>query len=176
MSPKLVRYSFRLATLASIRAMVACTTGARASRISSSRCMGIAARSISPLSIPSATSWGPIPSSAMALPIRRAAPSLKMLFWVRCSTTTLGMGTSTSLIPSMPSRRHTVRSTATVVCRSMKRWVSSATLRAEVRAFSTKTWSSPILDVICDFLSQKIKRSLPFVSIVGKNKKKGKPF
>ena len=103
--------------------------------------------SSSPRSIASATPCGSSPVSTIALPMYHAAPTGSMELAIRWSTTTLGMGTSISFTPSIPSRRQTARSTVTVVCWSIKSCVSLAMFAADWRALST---NSPFkLSLLC---------------------------
>ena len=131
---------------ARILARLSSTMGARAAWMSASLWTGSSVSSSLSAATSSAMAWGPLPVSTMALPIQKAAPWGSAPLSIRWSTTTLGRGTSEASTPSMPSRRQMVRSTATVVQPSIKRWVSSATRAAWARACSTSLKSRFSLD------------------------------
>ena len=148
-----------MATFLLMRSTVALTTGVMAARISSSEWAGTLDRSSSPLSMASATAWGSLPVSIIALPMAHAAPIGRKDVAIMWSTTTLGRGTSISLTPSMPSRRQTARSTVTVVCWSMNRWVSSATWSADWRAWLTSSKFKPsLLSIVLPLISSRDAR------------------
>ncbi len=128
-----------------MRAMLSSITGCSTSAMALGSVVTTLVISSSSVATFSAICCGLKPVCIMALAMKNKAPSLSTPLSLRASTTTLGSGTSLSSTPSMPIKRHRVRSTATVVYCSTKVCTSCAMPLAKPLAYSTFSKSKPNL-------------------------------
>ena len=133
---------------ASIRPTRSSHSRAIRARIASSPARGRPIRSSSPRSTASVSDCGVAAASASsALPIQYAIPRLSSPASRTWSTSTLGSGASSSLAPSTPSNRATVRSTETVVLPSISAATCPAIRSAAARQEAITPGSRSSLDL-----------------------------